>query len=331
MATTMATQCPIISSKKRMGEMCMLRGIYSDHKCPICGSKYVHREPRGLFCPKHKGQWPTRYVVRFKDLCRRFHNYDEARRFLTGLRFKMDEGSFDSRDYKKDHPMGFMTLAGQFLEVKKAETKYGQYKNLCNYLRKAIDVWGQRNIKEIGYAEIENFLMSLLLSGKTKANIRSSLHSLWSWLKKRRIMQAHQVPEFPDVKNNLGWRRTIDKETQRAVIKEISRIEPFRVYLGIKWLSTYISIRPGELLQVKEGEIFLESGFILITNSRDKEPKPVPLLPEDIELIQSLPRGLPQLPFFRHIRGGKGWRAGQPFGKRYFYKWWKRACANLGI
>ena len=56
----------------------------------------------------------------------------------------------------------------------------------------------------------------------------------------------------------------------------------------------------------------------------------VPLLVEDIELIKSLPRGLPYLYFFRHEKA-KGMSPGKRFGVRYLYVWWKRACSNLGI
>ena len=31
------------------------------------------------------------------------------------------------------------------------------------------------------------------------------------------------------------------------------------------------------------------------------------------------------------MNSGKGYSAGTPFGEKYLYKWWKRACANLGI
>ncbi len=34
--------------------------------------------------------------------------------------------------------------------------------------------------------------------------------------------------------------------------------------------------------------------------------------------------GLPDLYFFRH-------KSGQKYGDRYFYKWWIKACKNLGI
>ena len=44
-----------------------------------------------------------------------------------------------------------------------------------------------------------------------------------------------------------------------------------------------------------------------------------------------MPRGLPHLLFFRHPKGVNGVAGGRPFGDRYLYKWWKKACANLGV
>jgi len=35
--------------------------------------------------------------------------------------------------------------------------------------------------------------------------------------------------------------------------------------------------------------------------------------------------------FFRHLKGNGAAKPGQRFGKDYLYKWWKKACANLGI
>jgi hypothetical protein len=54
-------------------------------------------------------------------------------------------------------------------------------------------------------------------------------------------------------------------------------------------------------------------------------------LPEDVELLRSLPRGLPDLYFFRHGKGLKGVKAGNRFGDKYLYKWWIKACENLGF
>ena len=40
---------------------------------------------------------------------------------------------------------------------------------------------------------------------------------------------------------------------------------------------------------------------------------------------------LPELPFFRHLKGLQSIKENQPFGEKYFYKWWVRACEALGI
>lgn len=258
----------------------------------------------------------------------------EAERILDGLRWEVDKGSFDVRDYKKDNPLGFENLARKWLETKKQEVKPGSYKNLRNYMEQAISEWSQQNIKSLGYAEIEDFLKTRKVSNKTRSNIRSCLHDFWTWLRRRRILGLHQVPEFPEIGCELGWRKIIDIDLQVRILNEIHRlthhINP-RIWLGIKWLCTYISIRPGELLGLKEGQIDPGIGYFIIPSPKEKKAKLVPMIEEDVALLKTMPRGLPELPFFRHVKGVSGARPGQPFGTKYFYKVWVKACGNLGV
>lgn len=322
-------------------DLCMLGGIYSDERCPVCGGSYRDDGRRGLFCPDHPEHSATKFKVIFKGLCKRFRDYQSAQRLLTGLRYKIDEGSFDERDYRMANPLGFETLALQFLEVKKGEVKKSSYRKIQNHVGRAVSCWGQKNIKEIGYAEIEDFLLAQKLEGKekpistkTRANVKGTLHSFWSWLHKRRILTLAQLPEFPEVKFELSWRNVVDKETQQKIIDEVYKISHgvnIKIWLGIKWLSTYISIRPSELLNIKEGDFDLRMGIVVIPHPKEKKAKSVPLLAEDVELLRAMPRGIPNLFFFRHPSGLSGVRAGQRFGQKYLYKWWKKACGNLGI
>jgi hypothetical protein len=55
------------------------------------------------------------------------------------------------------------------------------------------------------------------------------------------------------------------------------------------------------------------------------------MLDDDIALVKSIPRGFPELRFFRHVKGIRSQKEGSPFGEKYFYKWWVRACDELGI
>ena len=315
-----------------------MRGsIYTRQKCRICGGALVYHERlKGLICEKHKSERATgAFYVKFGRQARKtFSDFATAERFLTGLRFKLDEGSFDARDYKADRPLSFSNLVGKWLIIKEKEVKPSSFDNLKRYMRLAVGVWGHTNVKSLDYAEFEDFLSSLSLSGKTRHNVKSCLHSFWTWLRQRKVITLAQFPEFPEIKFNLGYRQIIDKATQQAIIDEVRRISyginP-KIWLGIKWLATYIAIRPGELVQIREGDLDPKLGLFVVLKTKEGREKFVPMLDEDKELIKSLPTGLPQLPFFRHGQGVSGCTPGEPFGHKYFYKWWKRACKNLGI
>ena len=283
---------------------------------------------------ENRWKWGSKYVVRFKNITRRFDSLKEAERFLNGLRFKVDEGTFDPRDYRKDLPLGFQNQVKKYLEYKKS---LKSFRSLKLHLGYATKFFGNKNIKDIGYADLEDFLMWLPenLSSKFKANIMGTLHALFKWFEKRERKDnpSYRVPEFPKVDYELKWRKIVDKETQSAIIEEVKRISYHinpKIWIGIKWLATYISIRPFELINIKEKDIILNPGFLIIRKNKEKKPKMVPLLDEDVESLKTLPRGLPHLYFFRHEKR-KGAKPGERFGEKYLYKWWKKACENLGI
>jgi hypothetical protein len=58
------------------------------------------------------------------------------------------------------------------------------------------------------------------------------------------------------------------------------------------------SNRPGELLNIEEGHINRNMGAIVIPHPEEKTPKiiqVIPLLDEDVEILNDMPRGLPHL------------------------------------
>lgn len=325
--------------------------IGTRQKCPVCQGKLKHDEKRkGCFCAIHPDIGATSFYVKFgKEIYRRFKDYDAASRFLTGIRFKNDEGTFDKRDYKKENPLGFENLSKSWIEYK-AETginrKTLQY--LTSFIERAAQKWGNRNIKEISDGDIEDLIFDkhwITPQGnkpslKTRNNMKSCLHDFWSWAVKREKRNGKHLlsmPEFPTINYELGWRNITDLKTQAKILDEIKKISwsvnP-KIWLGIKMLSTYLNVRPGELRRIKERDINLESSIIVIKKPKEKmhgQGKYIYLVDEDIELIRSMPKGLPHLFFFRHLPGFSGIKAGSQFGLKYFSKWWDRACKNLGI
>lgn len=318
----------------------MQGGIYSEEKCPQCGQGMRDNGRTAVCCPVHKKETAHNLIVRFgRKIFKRFTDYDQASRFLTGLRFKTDEGTFDARDYQRSNPLSFSHLAAKYLEIKEQTISPGSYRAVCSHIRRCEDFFGTMNVKEIGYGEIEDFLLSQKdVSSKTVHNIKTTLHNFFVWLRKRRILRPEQLPEFPDLSYELEYRKTIDKSVQDAILDEIrEQCTPDnpRAYIAIRWLCTYVSLRPGDLEMILEEDIDLAQGVVMIrhhkTSKTTHKIKCIPLLDEDVEVVKALVPGFPKMPFFRWEKGGHGKVAGQSYGQNYLYKLWKRACSARGV
>jgi len=307
----------------------MKGGIYSDERCPICGSRFQDDHRSALRCPNHPNIVATKHQVIFGTIHKRLKSYSGAFTFLTGCRFKTDEQTFDERDYKKDNPLGFISLSRKFLERKQQARKKGAFKNIRRHIELAQEFFQQRNVKDLKYGDFDDFQASLNLADKTKHNVMSTVHHFFSWLHLRQDVKI--MPTFPVIAFEMEMRRTLSKSDQGRVLDELKRIAPYKVWLGIKLLTTYISIRPAEMTRIKEGDIDRELCYLYIPHPKEKKFKAVPVLQEDIEMMVTDGKTFPGTPYFRHPRGVSGVAENEPYGEKYFYKWWIKACANLGI
>ncbi|MFH1984739.1 MAG: hypothetical protein ABIL58_23105 [Pseudomonadota bacterium] len=84
-------------------------------------------------------------------------------------------------------------------------------------------------------------------------------------------------------------------------------------------------------MKVKESDIDLNSGVIYIPHPKEKRPKQIELVNEDLQLLKEISRGMPWMYFFIHEPGVSGAIDGDRFGEKIFYKWWKRACEKIGV
>ncbi len=310
----------------------MKGSIHSDQTCPICGSRFKSVEPKGMFCPNHPAQSPQRMVVRYGKITKRFDNYPAALQFLTGLRFQEGSGQFDARDYQiKSKPLGFDRLADEWLEIKARQIKPSSLRSLSAGMTKAQTLWGQQNIKGIKYPQIEDFINSYPGALKSKSNALAALKQFFAW--------AHDRYDIPEIKKwpklgyiEMAFRETVDLDSQQAIIDDIKEHEPFRVWLCIKWLATYIAVRPGEMQGLKESEVDRQRGIIIFPHPKEKRAKIIPLIPEDIEIVRSLPLTFDRNAFFfRHESGKGGTHPGQHFGGTRLYHAWRNACRRMGV
>jgi integrase len=312
----------------------MMGDIYTSERCS-CGGRLEHdSNVDGFRCREcQRVTIPKEMRVKFgRRTSRRFNNYKygNARQFLEGLRFKKYEGSYDHRDYEKDSPLSLCVQSKRWLLTKQGKSKK-YLSNLNRWMEMAKSEWGpRRNVKDVRYGDIEDLVLRQSVSDKTKADMVACYSQFFKWIAKR---EGTRPPEMPEIEYKLGWRNLIDMETQKRIIDEVERICPNpRVWIGIKWLATYVAIRPQEMWLLKEKHINID-GYIVLPPDITKEgtPKLVPMLEEDIELYESLPTSLPDLPFFRRHRGKWVKNPCQHISSRAFYRWWKKACSNLGI
>lgn len=313
-------------------EPVMKGSIHSDQKCPICGSRFKSDEPRGIYCPNHKDQIPAKIVVRYDKITKRFSDYQAALQFLTGLRYREGSGNFDPRDYQvKIKPLSYSSLVSEWLAIKEPILKRHTYTSMAAAMLHTQKAWADTNIKSIQYAQIQDFFKSHKASQKTKANLMAFLKQFFKWANDR-----YDIPElkrWPDIGPvEMAFRQTIDLHTQDLILAEIKKSEPFKVWLAIKWLATYIAIRPGEMISLTERQVDRTRGLLLIPHPKEKRPKIVPLIPEDREILSSIPLNYDQsVKFFRHEAGISGATIGESFGPRQLYRAWKQACAVLKI
>ncbi len=316
----------------------MKGNIITTEKCMICGATLKHDDRRhGLFCPEHPQISCVKvFVVRFgRHIQRQFNNYDKAAQFLNGLRFKTGEGSFDLKDYASDKPYSFRVLSEKYLKRKK---HLKSFKEKRRHIKVAQEYFYDGNVKYITGADIEDYLFDIKnISEKTRANYASALSDFFKWVLKRQIIKI--IPPFPEINFELGYRTITDPQTQRAIIekvRDLSEDKNPKIWFGIDLLATYVNLRPGDLLKIKEKDIDLIHGVITIhypTKAKNKI-KTVRLLPDHIEEFKELKEqfpALPELKFFRHHGGIPSQKPNTPFGPKYFKVWWDRACEKLGV
>jgi len=145
-----------------------------------------------------------------------------AERFLNGLRWKEDNNELDPRDYQAGNPMGFTNISNAYLKLRKNQVRC--FRLLEHHIEDAQNFFGNKNIKHIQYADLEDLFIQIQasrsLTSKTIYNIRTTLHALFVWAAKKFKID---MPEFPSIKVNLGWRATVDKTTQRLLSIKFER------------------------------------------------------------------------------------------------------------
>jgi hypothetical protein len=224
--------------------------------------------------------------------------------------------------------MRLSTAIRHYLDKKKMAVGLKHYSNICGDTDKLLLHFKNYSLDGITHNELDDFFHPVIsgplseLSGKTKHNIRSTVADLLKWAKSRGYIDS--VPEIPKVNYKLGWRATISKKQQDAILAEVGKIcDDPKVSLALRFLCTYVNVRPGEMVDILTEDIDLAQKRIRLRGNTTKEghDKFIYLLDEDVETLE---RASHHNMLFCKPNGEK-------FGRDYMYRWWKRACRNLDI
>lgn len=297
-------------------------GLYTDQKCQ-CGKTFQHdASRRGCFCPSHPNHRATRYIVKVGKNKKRFTSYSGAESMLK----LWERGNIGPS------PLGLVALSLQYLHRKKVRVSTKHHRNVSNDMGKLVAHFGDIPIHKLTYAELDDFFFPVHddhvltgLASKTIYNIRSTVNDFFTWLIDREIIGSK--PRIPQVKYELGWRKLIDRDTQIRIINRIALdCKNPRVAIAIRWLATYINIRPGELVQIRWGDVDLKLGTVTVPArvTKERRNKIIHLCRGDIKDLEGLGLNFPSSFLFCHAHGGK-------FGHNYLYEWWKRACKKLKV
>jgi integrase len=317
-------------------------GIYSDQRCPLCGGPYIDDKQSALRCPSHPQHIAGQFKVKIRGTTSRYNSYTDASLCLKAKRQDLGTGvSLKKRNLGE--------IQDTFLDWKQDLVNMGRldqqtiatYRNRLNRIVHVIGV--SHDASSIRYKHVHGFLYKAGFAPKSTYDSYTIFKEMIEWaFDMGEITAKPKWPPFDfSLEHDMKRRKTVDKETQERVLHDIflhEWEERPRLYLAVKFLATYINIRPAELLGVREKDYVrdkrrLDHGTLFIKNHKSsRRPKIIKLLPEDVSLLNDLPRGMPYLPLFRYENPANGVnRSGLRFGQAAFYRAWKRACTRLGI
>ena len=81
----------------------------------------------------------------------------------------------------------------------------------------------------------------------------SCYHNFFNWLKEYEIIR--KVPNLPKIRVKLGTRKVVTKKEQFELLDEVKRISYHinpKIWLGIKWMATYPSLRLEDFTKMTE-------------------------------------------------------------------------------
>lgn len=323
-------------------ELSMAGYVRTKEKCPRCGGAFRGEPLRCQQCQTA----PRRYYLDMPWRGEKIRLYsdqdgypldshDRAARLLNHVRFEIDRGIFDPKNYvKRDlRQLQFANYAAAWLKRKAQEQERGQlslsYLRSCQKcLRRLNEFFSLTNIREINEGKLEDFVLSLpsTLAPKTVANILGVLHKILADAHRRRdISILPNFPRVPQVEQEIKW---LTKDQQEAVLQHVAC--PVRRALYVFMMFT--GCRPGEARALKWEDVRWKEKVATIHAAMDEEIYRPYTKERDVRIIPLHPAVCDALTLLlRSLSGYVFAINNKPLTGAQIYKTWTRAATKAGI
>ncbi len=186
------------------------------------------------------------------------------------------------------------------------------------------------DVRDIRNCNIKEFWKQLpdRLSPKYVRNILDGLENFFNVLLADELIE--KKPAFPQIALQESCVKWCTRETQDAILNAI----PER-HRAIFFFLTRQGLRPAEAVAVKWEDIDLTNGIItikrgmsnrrIVEKTKTKKTRPRLLHPEILDLLRSVPRGLPQTPLFVNPNTGRHYVTDA------LQRLWKKVCADSEV
>jgi integrase len=326
----------------------VIRPISRQTNCPACNKKFQHIPKLGYACLACKTV-PNRFRI---DIHFSGHRYficsdkqgqalDSFQRALvlsSHIQHEIENHIFDpsryvASDIKKYY---FENLLAQWISDKEKEAgkdqlSYSYINPLKGHIRNYIKPhFIGKDVRDIRTIDIKEFCRQLpdKLAPKTQKNIINALENFFNTLLSDEILE--KKPVFPRISVPEPAIKWCNREVQDSILNAIPDRHRF-----IFFFLTRQGLRPAEAVAVKWEDIDLGNGILtvkrtmsnrkIVERTKTRKVRPRLIHPDVLDILKSIPRGLPNVYLFINPNSGK------PYLTDTLQRLWKEACKAVSV
>lgn len=276
------------------------------NQCPVCRMKQATKNKLCVCCgedlDRAKRSKKIEYWIHYrlpggKQKWEHIGNSIEEARNAEGKR-RVQKRENRIFDIKPDTKMTFQELTAWYLGLEKVKS-LASYREgiLQGYLKKFNSEFGNKIVGQIKPADLENLQAKRKKEGSADATIDQELGKVKTMIFKafdNDLVGGDTIKAFKRVKKLLkGNANARDKILTRDEFDNLLT-HSSRHLKGILATAYYTGMRKGEILKLTWNKVDLKNRLISLEaqDTKDKEPRDIPICDELYEILRSIPRAL---------------------------------------